>query len=541
MRANTQRRTTHSTLLLGLSLCAACFPAHATPRLHEQHALASSERATASDRVTARAVTEDVTLWSREAPPPEVPSLNAIRDADLKRDLFFLASDAMRGREAGTLDELRASGWLAEQLRAIGVEPAGEDGTYYQWWPMRRMRQSDASVVRLDGTALTLWHDVIVAQATDALIDAPVVWGGTGSDADLQGIDLNGKTIAVQITPPPNAPGRTVSLSAWRYTGMAIRTQASRLTQRGARAVILVADSVVESAFDFFGAVSQRGSYGLDTAGAVTRPRANVPVLLVRQSMAGRLQSTKAQLQATLTSESFVYPSVNIIGKITGQDPKLKNEYVLFSSHQDHDGVRFPVDGDSIWNGADDNASVVVANLAIARAWKKQPNRRTALFAIQGAEERGLLGSRWHAMHPMVPRESIVAVINADMIGRNSPDSAALLGSQPPHRNSSDLVRVALHANEITAKFSIDSLWDRPTHPEGWYFRSDHLPYARANIPALMFSSNLHPDYHTPRDEPSRIDIAKMRRIAQWMYATGWLVGQSTQRPQLDAGFKLER
>ena len=88
------------------------------------------------------------------------------------------------------------------------------------------------------------------------------------------------------------------------------------------------------------------------------------------------------------------------------------------------------------------------------------------------------------------------------MIGRNNPDSAALLGSQPPHRNSSDLVAMALRANALTGQFILDTLWDRPTHPEGWYFRSDHLPYARLNVPALMYSTNLHDDYHTPRDRP---------------------------------------
>jgi len=98
-----------------------------------------------------------------------------------------------------------------------------------------------------------------------------------------------------------------------------------------------------------------------------------------------------------------------------------------------------------------------------------------------------------------------------------------------------------LQANELTAKFAIDSLWDRPTHPEGWYFRSDHLPYARANVPALFFSSNLHPQYHTPRDEPSTIDYAKLTRMTRWLYTTGWLVANSPTRPGIDAGFRLER
>jgi hypothetical protein len=100
---------------------------------------------------------------------------------------------------------------------------------------------------------------------------------------------------------------------------------------------------------------------------------------------------------------------------------------------------------------------------------------------------------------------------------------------------------MALKANALTGKFALDSIWDRPTHPEGWYFRSDHLPYARLNVPALMYSTNLHDDYHTPRDNPGRIDYPKLTRMAQWMYLTGWLVATAPERPKLDPGFKLER
>ncbi len=132
-----------------------------------------------------------------------------------------------------------------------------------------------------------------------------------------------------------------------------------------------------------------------------------------------------------------------------------------------------------------------------------------------------------------------MAVLNGDMIGRNHPDSAALLGSQPPHRNSSALVQMALEANRATGKFVVDSLWDRPTHPEGWYFRSDHVPYAERNVPALFFSTNLHADYHTPRDEPKAIDYPKLTRMAKWMYMTGWLAANAKERPRVDSGFVL--
>ena len=127
------------------------------------------------------------------------------------------------------------------------------------------------------------------------------------------------------------------------------------------------------------------------------------------------------------------------------------------------------------------------------------------------------------------------------MIGRNNPDSAALLGVQPPHRNSLDLVNMALTANDEGPKFKLDTLWDKTTHPEGWYFRSDHLPYARAGIPALMYSTLLHPDYHTPMDNAAGIDFDKLKKMADWMYRTGWKVANAPVRPAPDLNFKLER
>jgi Zn-dependent M28 family amino/carboxypeptidase len=127
------------------------------------------------------------------------------------------------------------------------------------------------------------------------------------------------------------------------------------------------------------------------------------------------------------------------------------------------------------------------------------------------------------------------------MIGRNHPDTASLMGAQPPHRNSTQLVEMALDANSRTGKFVLDSLWDRPTHVEGWYFRSDHASYALVGVPALFFSTNLHPDYHTPRDDPQRIDYPKLTRMTQWMYLTGWIAANTAARPAIDPEFRVSR
>ena len=477
--------------------------------------------------------------------------MQAIRESDLRRDLFAMASPAMRGREGGTLDEMKASMWVAEQYRRIGLEPAGEDGTWFQWFNITRTRVSlTTSRVMMDGQALKLFADVIPLGTASAEATGPVLWLQDASDTT---VDVRGRIVATMLrNPAPGSIRPTGYTSGVRYANAAITGTLARLNRRGASAIVLVASVTVDSVFDATAAMRDRGDYDVDRA----TPRATgqpdrvqpVPVMgagltpayLVRGAMAATLQRGPLAT-VSIRLERFETPSVNVIGVLRGTDAVLRNEYVLFSSHQDANGVRLLVPGDSVLAGADDNASVSVADFAAARAFVVQRPKRSVLFVHHGAEERGLLGSRYHSAHPVVPLAQIVAVLNGDMIGRNHPDTAALLGSQPPHRNSSELVAMALKANTETGRFVIDSLWDRPTHPEGWFFRSDHLPYARLGVPALMYSTNLHDDYHTAGDTPERIDYPKLTRMARWMFVTGWYVANAAKRPALDPGFRLER
>jgi hypothetical protein len=460
---------------------------------------------------------------------------SAIKEADIKRDLFALAGDHYRGREGGTLDELKASVWLADQIRATGMLPAGDDGTYFQWFNLQRTRLSKSSTLRIGSHEIKLDQDGLVTAPTNASVNAPLVYVGTGSAAELAKVDVKGKAVAVQISGAP-----TDGISYRRYVFGKFAGQASELTKAGAVAVVFVSDPKQQALYDHWSHVFERGRYSLPGA-ASTRVVSTPPVMWLPASAANWVQQAGQQLTAELKVESFQYPSVNIVAKQPGTDAQLKNEYVLFSTHQDHDGVRAPIAGDSIYNGADDNATGCAALLAIMRAFKQQPARRSALFVYQGSEERGLIGSTYFSAHPTVPQSSIVAVLNAEMMGRNAPDSAALLGSTPPHMNSSDLVKTALAANQAGPKFKLDTEWDKPTHPEGWYFRSDHLPYARLGIPAIMYTSLLHVDYHTPRDERERIDYPKLTNMTRWMYLTGWAVANRTAPPAREPGFKLER
>ena len=387
-----------------------------------------------------------------QSPKPPASAIAAIREADLKRDLFTLAGDGMAGREAGTVDEMRASMWLAEEMRKIGLSPRGDGGSWFQWWNIRRTRiSSTTSSVKIGGRALALWTDITPASNAAADVSAPTIFAGDGSDST---VDVSGKVVVATLAAPPPANIRsTTNTYEVNYTRAAITPMVARLARRGAVAVILVADSIAELAFEGIARTQMRGVYDVvggvprfsrnpGGAGAGNPPARPVPLLLAHRTALTGLRSDGQTADIFLRSETFETPSVNIIGAARGTDPRLRDEYVLFSSHQDHDGVRYTVAGDSIWNGADDNGTTSVALLAIARAWIRQPSRRSALFVFHGAEERGLLGSRYHAAHPVIPLPQIAAVLNGDMIGRNHPDTAALMGSQPPHRNSSELVQI---------------------------------------------------------------------------------------------------
>jgi len=462
-----------------------------------------------------------------------LPGLELIREDDLRADLEILAGDHFRGREAGTLDELRASVWLAEQARKAGLEPAGDDGTYFQFWPLRMVRLAPSSRIAVGGTALTLGQDALALSLSDLTIDAPIALAGDGRADALGKVDLTGKVAVIRMTPPDAPIPDEISIRPARYAFANIFERLASTAAKGPAAIVFVADAVADSGWDFVAALD--AAYGLEFREWLIGPRPPVPVIWVRQASAPLFSSSGRRLTARLVAERTTFPSVNVVAQVPGSDPALRGQYVLFSAHQDHDGIKAPVAGDSIWNGADDNGSASVGILAIGRAWARHPAPRSALFVWHGAEEKGLLGSRYHAEHPLVPRDSIVAVLNADMIGSNSPDSAGLLGAQPPHRNSTDLAEMALQANETVGHFALDSLWDRPDHPEGWYFRSDHVPYAQLGIPSIYFSSLPHPRYHTPADEPDAIDYAKLARIARWMYATGWAAATSAERVRLTA------
>ncbi len=221
----------------------------------------------------------------------------------------------------------------------------------------------------------------------------------------------------------------------------------------------------------------------------------------------------------------------NVVAILAGSDPELRNEYVVFSAHMDHVGVGRPdASGDSIYNGADDDASGTAAVIEIAEAFaslEEAPPRSTVFLLVSG-EERGLLGSRAYADDPPEPVASgrMVANLNMDMVGRNWPDTIVAIGKE--HSDLGATLERVNAAHPELGMTAIDDLWPE----ENFYFRSDHFNFARNGVPVLFFFNGTHEDYHRPSDEPELIDNEKAARLARLVFHLGLEIASAEDPPQ---------
>lgn len=468
----------------------------------------------------------------------KAPLVSAIKEADLLKDITEMSDDSFRGREAVTIDELRSAVWFANKMRDVGIKPAGEDGTYFQFFDLFRSEVMPISMVKIGERSLQLEKDILIPNVIRAKVDAPILYlENVRVGKELESIEAKDK--AVVINASMDGIVNNISLFEKRYPGFVANKYYKTLSDKGASALILIADDLVEKNWSVLVHHFKRGSTGIK--GFRDKITDGMPVIWLHKNEIDFIKNVKGNLQADIRIQLYKYPSLNVIGKIEGTDPNLKEEYVLFSGHHDYLGMREPIGNDSIDNGADDNASANVALLAFGRAFNKQPGKRSALFISHGAEEFGLLGSNWYSTHPTVPQKNIVAVLNSDLIANNDIDSAALLGAFGRHKTSDELVTAALEANDEGPKFEINKEWDSPNHPEYFFFRSDHIPYARVNIPVLFYTSMLTKYYHTPLDDIDHINIKKLHKMVEWMYRTGWKVTNMPERPKYLPDVNFER
>jgi len=465
----------------------------------------------------------------------------SITAEDYLRRISIIAHDSMGGRDTPSAGLEQTAAWIAGEFRTMGLKPGGDAGSFVQRYPIHRVRLDTArSMITVrDGPAWQFGTDLVKiagGDTPDGVTGPTVVISGTpeGAAGALADLDLAGAIAVVLL--PVNAQGAIGRPELRLLVGVA---------RQGAAAVIGVADfgEAIWSRFT----QGQRGSQQVPPWAASADP----PVVLLRSAaagpvfaqhqfdLAGAMQHLAGPIAAapvptlglTVTTALEVverFDAPNVVGVLEGRDPALRGEYVVYSAHMDHVGTGRPVDGDSIYNGADDDASGTTAIVEVAEAFSLllPAPRRSIIFLLVSGEEKGLWGSDYFGAHPSVPIGQIVANLNADMVGRNWTDTIVAIGKEHSDLGATlNRVNAAHPALNMTA---IDDLWPE----ENFYFRSDHYNFAKRGVPVLFFFNGVHEDYHRPSDHVEKIDEEKASRIAKLLFYLGLEVANAGERPR---------
>ena len=465
-----------------------------------------------------------------------------VSSANIHAHMAFLASDRLRGREAGTAEYDLAANYVAAQMKGLGLSPMGGKGAFFQHVPLVAYRTTDQGKLTLrgkDGRAapLVFGKDYLVGgsplTATQD-VDAPLVFVGFGLVApehgrdDYRGLDVKGKIVVALAGAPKFLQTEE---RAYYRSG---RTKLVEAQAHGAVGYISVGTLTGEKLYPFANMVRQYRSWGMTWRKPDGKPfmAAAIPslagisvlgahkllgkdtdkILAAAESQDGVVQgfALPFSLHAVLHSEIRNMESENIVGEFPGSDPKLKNEYIVLSAHLDHIGVTPPVKGDAINNGALDNASGVATTLEVARLLRAAPTppKRSVLILIDTAEEKGLIGAEYFARNPTVPRAAIAADVDLDMpiLTYDFTDVTAFGADR-----SSIGPAVKRAAARLNVKVSPD-----PTPDEGIFTRSDHYRFVEQGSPAVFLATGyanggraateffMKNNYHKPSDDLSQ-------------------------------------
>lgn len=522
----------------------------------------------------------------------DVKLLAASRGADeitapqLKNYLSFIASDELEGRDTPSRGLDIAAKFLATNLTRLGLKPAGDDGTYFQKIALRRdVIDGRHSTVKLNDQSLTFGDDYIPTSATGE-VTGQLVFAGNGwfvksKNIDAyRGIDAKGK-IAIIFAPPDSFPRGISRSDTTGKRGEDWMDAREYAKQQGVAGLVIVPD------FQFFAnwarnrqRVSERGSIVVDKFNPQVNQESqeNIGILasprLATLLFSGESQSATTIFESAYGSGQLVAPfalnaekkltisvggkadslsTQNVVAIFEGSDPVLKNEYVALGAHYDHVGIGAPQNGDSIYNGADDDGSGTTALLSIAEALSKSSQRpkRSVLFVWHAGEEKGLWGSRYFTENPTVPLGNIVAQLNIDMIGRSKPPGdnnerdRELSGPNEIYVIGSRMLSSALGSliesvNKSYLNLSLNYRYDDPRDPNRFFYRSDHYNYARKGIPIAFFFDGEHQDYHRPGDSADKIDYQKMEKVTRTIYMTLWEIATRPERPLVDKRLQKE-
>ena len=499
------------------------------------------------------------------SPAPSGATTAPITAADLRGRLYAYADDSMQGRRSGTPGNVKATDFIAAEARRLGLEPAGENGGWFQTIPMVRRTIDPASALTVDGATFKAWDDVIPrdqGKGTRSVDGTTAIYGGVW-DQDLISLEqAQGKLVVITLPPVNGVPA-----------GIANRPQATERFRTAAGIVVATLDAIGEverldlqdPGARLTGGTAKEAPAFMYAGSRVAEALLGAPTSTLRAGAEGRKVSGDIRFVDT----PVAHPARNVIAILRGGDPTLSGQLVAVGAHNDHEGIgpealdhdslrafnkvmrpeganstpgeptaeqtariRSILDSlrrergprpDSVLNGADDDGSGTVGLLEIAELFAKAPARpkRSVLFVWHTAEEMGLIGADWFTRHPTVPRDSIVAQLNVDMIGRGGegdipnggPAYLQLIGSR---RLSTELGDVVDRVNaEGKHGFDFDYQYDADGHPSNYYCRSDHYMYARFGIPIAFFTTGSHFDYHQLTDEPQYIDYEKMARVTR--------------------------
>ncbi len=476
--------------------------------------------------------------------PPSV--LAQIDTATLMRHIRVLSHDSLEGRAPGSLGETRTVAYLESEFRALGLEPGNPDGTFIQNVPLVgiTVKGTPALTLTRGSTTKTLrWREDHVSWTKHVadraqLTNSELVFVGHGTEApeydwnDFKGMDVTGKTLVMLVNDPPMADTSLFGGSRMTYYGRWTYKYEQGMKHKAA-GVLLIHET--EAAGYPFAVVQGKTAENFDL---VTQDknmsRSAVEGWLSNDAaremltMAGQdLDSLKARaaskdftpvplgIRASISLDNTLrtVDSRNVIAKLEGSDPAQKDEYVVYTAHWDHFGIGEPVNGDSIYNGALDNATGTAGLLAVAKAFKTMDPapKRSILFLAVTAEEQGLLGSQYYSVVPLYPLSKTLANINMDGMNTWGP--------------TSDMTVIGLGNSELD-DFARDiaAQQGRTLKPDaepekGFYYRSDHFNFAKQGVPAFNPDAGVDyvgkpagygeqrrneyttSDYHKPQDE----------------------------------------
>ncbi|MEI8281398.1 MAG: M28 family peptidase [Armatimonadota bacterium] len=438
----------------------------------------------------------------------------------LKDYLTFIAADALMGRDTPSPGLDAAANFIAFNLKSWGAKPGGDNGTYFQNIQLERVYLNKTSTQISAG-------EVTLALGKDFMVNARKFVSGRVA-GPLETITKKSDQYDVR--------GKIVLL------GASLGSEIDQIVKSGALAVIISAESSSTT-------LNQNEPGLRPAAGHAVDAPMPTPIITASINAFQRLTSlsdTKALI--TLATNRDIQMTRNIVAIAEGSDPKLKAEYVAVGAHYDHVGFDPNLPGpDKIYNGADDDGSGTVSVMNIAKAFLTSSARpkRSILFVWHCGEEKGLWGSDYYNSHLTVPKGSIVAQLNIDMIGRSrkagdtDPRNKSLTGPNAVYVIGTTMMSTRLgeivHAvNGKYLKLDYDKLYDDPKDPNQFFYRSDHYNYAKNGIPICFWFDGEHEDYHQVGDEVSKIDFNKMERIARTVYLTGVTVANEPVRPPVD-------